>query len=293
MATSNDGLLLPDRPMDRWTDGPMDSSEQQVCRRLSLGLARGSWRPSIRILMLRASTPMTRFFLYTLRTTDVDGARAFYTAVLGDHEANIVQLHEQAIARGARPHWLGLLDVGEVDVSASAFAARGATFLGPKWVNPQGLEASVVRDPGGAVVALARPPARALGTGGARVSGIDVVWHLLHTADVERARANYGAVFGWEFKEPLDHRGHGTFHPFAWEPGGSAVGSMADVRDRPGVHPHWLFHFHVASLARALEAVRGGGGLVVAETVSPSGGPIAVCDDPQGAAFALCEGPPM
>src|SRR4051794_39161194 len=99
-----------------------------------------------------------RFVNYHLRTTDIPAARAFYAAVLGKNHAEIFQLHEQALARGARPHWLGYLDVGEVDAMASAFGARGATPLGPKWVNPQGLEAAVVRDPGGAVVALAKPP---------------------------------------------------------------------------------------------------------------------------------------
>ena len=100
---------------------------------------------------------MTCFFRYDLRTTDVAGARAFYTAVSRNGDATIFQLHEQAIARGARPHWLGYLQVDDVDSSASAFAARGATLLGPKWVNPEGLEAAVMRDPGGAVIALAKP----------------------------------------------------------------------------------------------------------------------------------------
>src|SRR4051812_2053088 len=102
---------------------------------------------------------MTQFFHYVLRTTDVDRAHAFYSAVLGDTKAEIVPLHEQAVARGARPHWLGFLDVAEVELAASAFVLRGAAPLGPKWINPRGLEAAVLRDPGGAVVALGKPPA--------------------------------------------------------------------------------------------------------------------------------------
>jgi predicted enzyme related to lactoylglutathione lyase len=239
--------------------------------------------------MLDAPTPMTRFFRYQLRTTDVDGARAFYAAVLGDGDANIVRLHEQAIARGAPPHWLGFLDVGEVDPVATAFVARGATPLAPKWRHPEGFEAAVMRDPGGAVVALAKPLARGGGGGGASVSTASVGWHLLHTADVERAKANYRDLFGWEFKESLDLGGLGVFHPFAWEPGGSPVGSMSDVSTRPGVHPHWLFHVRVPAFEPALDAVRAGGGLVVASIAPPGGDRIAVCDDPQGAAFALIE----
>jgi predicted enzyme related to lactoylglutathione lyase len=216
---------------------------------------------------------------------DVAAARAFYFAVLGNTDLEIVQLHEQAVARGARPHWLGFLDVAEVEVLASAFAERGAAPLGPKWVNPRGLEAAVMRDPGGAVVALGKPAAAQ----GSAMPRPQVAWHVLNTADVERAIANYSELFGWEFKQPVDLAEHGVFHPFAWQPGGVAVGALSDIAQRPGVHPHWLFHFHVAALEPALAAVRAGGGLVIGPFTLRTGARLAVCEDNQGAAFALLE----
>lgn len=233
---------------------------------------------------------MTRFFRYDLRTTDVAGARAFYTAVLGGGDARIFQLHEQAIARGARPHWLGYIQVDDVDSAASAFVTRGATHLGPKRIFPEGLEAAIMRDPGGAVVALATPPpARShvpnASTPGASATGVG--WRLLHTADVERAKANYGELFGWAFKAPLDLGSLGIFHPFSWKPGEPFAGAMSDISQRQGVHPHWLFHFDVPALEPALGAVNAGGGIVIARVLVPNGDPIAVCDDPQGAAFAI------
>lgn len=228
---------------------------------------------------------MTTFFHYVLRTTDVAAARAFYAAVLGTGDAEIVQLHEQALARGARPHWLGFLEVAEVEVAASDFVVRGAAPLGPKWVDARGLEAAVMRDPGGAVVALGKPDAAR----GAVLTHPRVAWHLLNIADVERAVANYGELLGWEFKDPVDLGEHGLFRPFAWQPGGAAVGALSDIAQRPGVHPHWLFHFHVASLDPALEAVRALGGLVLGPFTLRSGERVAVCDDAQGAAFALLE----
>jgi uncharacterized protein len=236
---------------------------------------------------------MTRFFRYDLRTTDVAGARAFYTAVLRSDDATIFQLHEQAIARGARPHWLGYLQVDDVDDSASAFAMRGATLLGPKWVNPEGLEAAVMRDPGGAVVALAKPPSARTPFANASAPGASatgVGWRLLHTADVERAKANYGDLFGWAFDPPLDLGSLGIFHPFSWTPGEPLVGAMSDISQRRGVHAHWLFHFTVPALEPALDAVDTGGGTIVARVLVPNGDHIAVCDDPQGAAFALRAG---
>jgi predicted enzyme related to lactoylglutathione lyase len=231
---------------------------------------------------------MSRFFQLTLRTSDVEAARVFYASVLGPGERDVVQLHEQAVAKGARPHWLGFLDVDDVDQAMSAFVARGATRLSPTWTNPMGVQGATVRDPGGAVIALAKPPASAHPGGGATHPVPRVDSYLLHTADVERAKASYRELFGWEFQEPVELGGHGVFHPFAWERGGAPAGSMSDISARPGVHPHWLFQLHVDALDSAVDAVRAGGGVIV-DTVSVPGGTarIAICDDPQGAAFAL------
>jgi predicted enzyme related to lactoylglutathione lyase len=110
---------------------------------------------------------------------------------------------------------------------------------------------------------------------------------LLNTPDVTRAKRDYGALFGWEFAEPLDLGSLGTYHPFAWERGGVPVGSMTDIGGRPEVHPHWLFHFGVADIEGSTHAVRAAGGSVIAEVLLPTGECIAVCDDAQGAAFAI------
>ncbi len=230
-------------------------------------------------------------FQVWLRTSDAEAARAFYADVLGVDGLRIFPLHEQAVSRGARPHWLGFLQVADVAQAAEAFAQRGASSLAPKWVNPEGLEAEVMRDPGGAMVALAKPPAAARAENGNSVkrSGAEVVRHVLHTTDVARAKASYGELFGWEFKQPFELGDFGVVHPFAWERGGAAVGSLLDIAGRPEVHPHWLFFFPVPALNPALDAVRAGGGKVLGPVTLPSGERVAVCDDPQGAAFALQE----
>ncbi|MBK7583422.1 MAG: hypothetical protein IPI67_24930 [Myxococcales bacterium] len=230
-----------------------------------------------------------RFFQVLLRTSDVDAARAFYATVLGDCVLDVVPLHEQAVARGARPHWLGFLDVGDVDRAAAAFAERGATALGPTWVNPEGLKAAVMRDPGGAVIALAQPAERSAQDIASASTGPDVVWYMLHTADVVRAKANYGELFGWEFAAAVDLGTSGVFHPFACERGGIAVGSMTDVETRTDVHPHWQFQLRVPGVDRAMDAVRHNGGVVLGPFTTERGDRIAVCEDPQGAAFAIRE----
>lgn len=219
-----------------------------------------------------------RFSSYVLRTTDVEAAMHFYDAVLGHGGDGIVVLPEAAIARGARPHWLGHIGVerGAAAV-ADRFVERGAMRLGPP---PRAGDAFVLRDPGGAVVALIDD---------AGLSSAGVAWHQLNTREPATAAANYSELFGWSSTEMLDLGELGRHRSFAFGVGESSVGMISDVEGRAGVHTHWLFFFSVRSLDVAVERVRAHGGLVIGPIALPNGVRIAACDDAQGAAFGLIE----
>ena len=174
---------------------------------------------------------MIRFCRYVLRTTNVASARTFYTAVLGRDDVAIVPLHEAALARGARPHWLGLVGVDDVEATAQAFAARGAGRFGPTSPTGDGGELTVVRDPGGAIVGLASPPSVSVDAG--------VVFHTLNANDLPRTSASYCELFGWELGARNDFGALGVFQDLAWQPGGAVVGAMCDITGRAGRHPHW------------------------------------------------------
>jgi hypothetical protein len=219
-------------------------------------------------------TPFSRF---ELRATDVERARAFYASLFGHDRTSVVRLPPEAAARGAPPHWLGMLEVPDVERAASGFVERGAIRLGPTHLR-EGGELAIVRDPGGAVVALSTLPAH-------RDAG--VVWHVLHTSDLERTAAAYQDLFGWA---PAGHRDLGelgVLRDFAWRAGEPPAGSMTDITGRPGRHPHWLFHFATDDLERSTEVVRDAGGRVLGPFGLADATRVAVCDDPQGAAFAL------
>jgi len=213
-------------------------------------------------------TTFGQFFHVTLRTLDIVAARDFYASVLGVNGAglDVVPLHEAAIARGARPHWLGFVDVGDVEPAAAAFALRGATAMGLKWVNPQGLEAAMMRDPGGALLALAKPPPVPRPGG----SGLEVLSYVLHTPDVDTAKKSYSEQFGWRFEPPIQIAGL-NLHPFAWHSRGPTIGALVDIANRPEVKPHWLFQVRVAALELAVDAVQAAGGLVASELTLPTG----------------------
>lgn len=224
------------------------------------------------ILAVPASQAFARF---VLRTTDVAAARAFY-AKLVVGPLIVVPLHEQALARGARPHWLGQIEVDDVEARAAAFVAEGAEMLGPIAAYPDGRRFAVLRDPGGAIVGLVSPGSDAN----------PFVWQQLNTLDRERVEQAYARVFGWRMTSLVQDPTHGEVRHFAWS-GGDDAGAIVDVRGREGRHAHWLFHVRVPRLGDAMTVVRGEGGLVLGPFELPNGERLAVCDDPQGAAFAV------
>jgi predicted enzyme related to lactoylglutathione lyase len=220
------------------------------------------------------------FSRYLLRTNDVQGATAFYDAVLEHRGDGIFPLPESAIARGARPHWLGHIRVrnlGGAQAVAARFVERGAIRLGPP---PGDGDSVVLRDPGGAIVCVTDSPAE---------SSAGVVWHQLNTHTPDVAAENYSTLFGWSFTAKLDLGKLGRHQRFAFGTGEADVGLLSDVEGRPEVHTHWLFFFAVASLDVAVHRVREHGGSVIAPIELPNGVRVAVCDDAQGAAFAVIE----
>lgn len=222
----------------------------------------------------------SRFSRYLLRTTDVEAATAFYGAVLERCGDGIVPLHESAIARGARPHWLGHIgarELGGAEAIAARFVERGAMRLGPP---PGAGDFVVLRDPGGAIVAV---------TDSSAESSAGVIWHQLNTHDPAAAAASYSALFDWSLTEKLDLGQLGRHHRFAFGAGESSIGQISDVEGRPEVHTHWLFFFSVPSLDVAVERVRRHGGVVIGPIALPNGVRVAACDDAQGAAFGLVE----
>lgn len=220
-----------------------------------------------------------RFTHYILRTTDETAARSFYDAVLGPGRAVIVPLHERALQRGAPPHWLGQIEVENVQSSVSAFIELGAEALGPVGTFPNGRQFAVLRDPGGAVVGL---------TSRSATSESDLVcWHHLATNDRARVEQAYTSLFGWVLVSRETVPEQGELQHFRFDERSPEVGSIGSINGKAGRHPHWLFHMRVSDFDHAVATVRSMHGVVLGPFTLSNGERIAVCDDPQGAAFAL------
>lgn len=214
-----------------------------------------------------------RFVRSQLRTTDVAAARAFYAEVLGVAPGpdEVIALPERARAAGAPPHWQAQLAVDDVAAAVAQFTAAGGAALGPTVPTADGAIAGV-RDPGGAALAVVR--------GAVAPDALPLVWRELFCPTLDAVWALYGAGFGWAV---VDDDATTGYRRFAYAAGEPAVGGMVAAVRLPAIHPQWLHHFAVDDLAAAAAVVVQRGGLVM-----PAGrAGVAVCDDPQGGAFAL------
>ena len=166
------------------------------------------------------------------------------------------------------------------EAAAAALVAAGGARLGPTERHADGSARAVLRDPFGAVLALA--------SGRTASADTPVRWHVLNVDDPERALAVYAGAFGWTGTEGFDAgAGPGRHLSFTWQTSGRSVGTIADTARLPHVHPHWLFLFDVPDVEHAVATVLAHDGTALPTFRTPTGDLAAVCEDPQGAMFGL------
>jgi predicted enzyme related to lactoylglutathione lyase len=125
------------------------------------------------------------------------------------------------------------------------------------------------------------PELPVIGTEGNTLPG-KVVWHDLVTPDLDKSRAFYGELFGWQFEQLSDgyllarHEGR-------------PVAGLARLEERQD-NGHWLPLVSVTDIAKAQKITRTAGGDVVLGAFELRGrGQVAVLKDPQGAAFGVLQ----
>jgi len=240
-----------------------------------------------------------------LSTTDIDGALAFYTGLLGweagerggpeiggytmvrvrglDVAAISAQRPEQA-EQGIPPHWTTYVSVDDADATAGAAQAAGGQVLAPAFDVMEFGRMAMLMDPTGAAFALWQA-----GTNiGARLVNDpgSLVWNELMTRDPETAARFYKDVFGWEAEQQA---GPMPYHEFRRPDGGLVGGMLPMAGDQfpPEMPANWNVYFAVedahAAVAKATEL---GGGVNMGAT-EVSAGTFAALHDPQGAAFSV------
>ena len=255
--------------------------------------------------------PASNFIWYELMTSDPAGAAAFYGAVTGwtissqpDPQAGdmdyrmigrsdggnaggVLALNADMLAGGARPGWLGYLEVADVDASIAAIEADGGALHMPAADLPVG-RIAMVSDPQGAPFYIMDP----IPPAGMKKSESDVFsvseaqhvrWNELATSDPDAAIAFYKKHFGWGQEGEMDMGEMGAYRFI--QRGDVMIGAVMPL----GMPvPAWSFYIGVDDIDRAHAAVTANGGTVTNEPMEIPGGEFAMnAIDPQGAHFGL------
>jgi hypothetical protein len=246
------------------------------------------------------------FCWHELRTTSESGAKEFYTQLFGwetedhdmgdrgtyvifkhlGHELGGMFENRGPQAEGVPPHWGAYVAVDDVDQAiGQAQQLGGSVVFGPHDVFDIGRMA-MLSDPQGAHFAIwtekRAPDAPAIEF----APGV-ICWDELAARDVDTARDFYTKLFRWETATKQTPGGTYTMFCRGERMHGGMLGMTEEWGDMPS---HWMCYVMAADVGARAEQVKQLGGTVCHGPFEvPTVGHIAVCTDPQGAAFSMIQ----
>jgi predicted enzyme related to lactoylglutathione lyase len=233
--------------------------------------------------------------------TDMDVARAFYSAVLGwdippGTEAfggYTTATAGDAGAAGFMPNdgsvptaWNLYFASDDAAATQSAIQANGGTVLVPVDSVGDFGRMVIAADPTGAVFGVWQSDTMVGFEAPGQVGGW--VWCDLRSSDPDRARAFYSAVFGYTY-QPMEMASpdYETF----WI-GDETIGGMGGMMGAPeGTPSHWLVYFAVTDVDAAVGAATATGGMSLMPPFDTPFGRMGPIIDPDGAPLWLVQLP--
>ncbi len=247
------------------------------------------------------------FIWYELMTTDADAAAAFYEKILPWQVGNqpdyreiqateggiggILPLTPEMTAGGARPAWVGYINVDDVDKMVESIDHGGGKIYMAARDMPGIGRFAMVTDPQGAAFYIMKPippadkPDMSSNAFAAdRPMDGHCAWNELYTSDDEGALHFYGVRFGWVKEGEMDMGPMGTYHMIRH---GHMIGAIMPKPPHVPVSS-WNHYFRVADIDVAAAAITANGGRVLHGPIEIPGGDCSMnAMDPQGAMFAL------
>jgi predicted enzyme related to lactoylglutathione lyase len=230
---------------------------------------------------------------------DLDAAAAFYSGLFGwEIDGGDVDMgdYRQASLRGKRvaglgpqqnpgpPSWTTYISTADVEATTARVEAAGGQVVVPAMDVMDLGRMAVFTDDSGTVFSVWQPgthPGSELVNEPGALS-----WNELTTRHPAKAKAFYGAVFGWLAE---DHdMGEVTYTE--WKLQGDSVGGMMPMvgdmwpDDLPD---HWMVYFAVDGTDAAAERVTELGGTVSVPPFDIPQGRVAVVADPAGGTFSI------
>ena len=241
-----------------------------------------------------------RFVWYDLMTTDLDGARRFYSELFnwkfkeedmtGAGKYNAIVVGDTGMggmvpmepSDGLPSHWIGYVTTDDVDAATTKASTLGGKIGREPFDIPKVGRMSVIVDPTGGMISpfkFAGDPAPEAAPAPGRF-----VWHELLTHDVESAKAFYVGVFGWKLGE-MDMGDKGTY--WLLKQGDKDAAGMMQMPTSAPAPSHWLFYVGVENVDETTDrAAALGATIMVPPTDIPKMGRFSVLTDPTGAPVA-------
>jgi uncharacterized protein len=249
------------------------------------------------------------FVWYEDLAKDPQAAIAFYSDVLGwktqpfsegggDYTmwvgsqgplGGVMKLPDEAAKMGAPPHWMAHVQVEDVDATVALAKKLGGKVHKEPTDIPTVGRFAVLADPQGADISVFKPNSEMTPHDVSKQG--EFCWNELLTSDSEAAFKFYSQLFGWKILEEMDMGPMGKYRIFGV--GDKRLGGMMTTQKESGMPPMWLYYTETSNLDAALERAKKKGAKVMNGPMDvPGGGRIVQLMDPEGAAFALHQGPP-
>jgi uncharacterized protein len=238
-----------------------------------------------------------------LATSDQDGAKAFYSKLLGWQAddrpvgdgayysmqlidgkpvAAIAPQPQQQREAGVPPLWNSYVSVADADAVAERAEELGGAVHAPPFDVMTVGRMAVIQDPQGAYFMLWQARDH-IGASLVNAPGA-LVWNELQSPDLDESAAFYSELFGWKVEQA-----EGMQEAYLSIKNGTANnGGMRALT--PPSPPSWLTYFGVHDIDAALATVDELGGSKLAGPIDIQIAKLAVVADPQGAVFALYAG---
>jgi len=200
----------------------------------------------------------------------------------------VMTLPEEAAKMGAPPHWMGHVQVENVDATAALTKKLGGKVYQEPTDIPTVGRFAVIADPQGAAISCFKPNGPMTLHDSSKEG--EFCWNELLTSDAVAAFKFYKEIFGWKIVQEMDMGAMGTYRLFGL--GEPAFGGMMTAPKGTAMPPMWIYYAETSELESAIgRATKQGAKLMNGPMEVPGGGRIAQLMDPQGAAFALHQSP--
>jgi predicted enzyme related to lactoylglutathione lyase len=249
-----------------------------------------------------ANTRNGNFVWHEHLTKDPKAAIAFYTEVVGwktqpfgdDYVmwvgsqgplGGVMKLPEEVAKMGVPPHWMGHVQVENVDATVARIQKMGGKVHKEPTDIPTVGRFAVIADPQGVALSVFKPQSPMTLHDVAKEG--EFCWNELMTSDSGAATRFYAEIFGWKTIQEMDMGAMGTYRLFGL--GEPAFGGMMTIPKGAPMPPAWIFYIETSDLGAATGRATKKGAKVINGPMDVPGGRIVQCVDPQGAVFALHE----